>query len=113
MATLTVANVNHTGNAPTLVAVAAGGDQFANDGHTFLYVKNTNGASRDVTVDSVSTCSQGSDHNIVVTVPATTGERLFGPFPTSRFNDANGMAQITYEADSGVTIQALRLEPNP
>ena len=113
MATLTVADINHTGLTPAFVSVAAGGDQFANDGHIFLYVKNTNAASRDVTVDSQSLCNQGVDHNIVVTVPATTGEKLIGPFPPGRFNDANANVQITYESEVGVTIQAMRLEPNP
>ncbi len=113
MATLTVQNLNHTGLSPSFVAVAAGGDQFANDGRIYIYVKNTNGATRDVTIDSGVNCNQGFDHNIVVTVPATTGEKLIGPFPMSRFNDATAMVQITYEADAGVTIAAIRLVANP
>jgi len=113
MATLTIQNVNHTGVAESFVAVAAGGDQFANDGRIFIHVKNTNGASRDVTINSQSNCNQGFDHDIVVTVPATTGERVIGPFSPGRFNDGSGNAQITYEADSGVTIAVMRLVANP
>lgn len=113
MATLTVQVINHTGLAVTYAAVAAAGDQFANDGRTFIHVKNVNAASRDVTVDSNNNCSQGFDHNLVVTVPATTGERMIGPFSPGRFDDNSGNVQLTYESEVGVTIAVLRLVANP
>ena len=113
MATLIVQDLNHVGLSPSFVAVAAGGDQFPNDGHTFIYVKNVNIATRDVTIDSQSLCNQGVDHNIIVTVPVTTGEKLIGPFPPTRFNDPSANVQITYESEVDVTIAIIRLEPNP
>ena len=113
MATLTIQTIDHTGVAESLVAAAAAGDQFANDGRIFIHVLNTNGASRDVTINSQSNCNQGFDHNIVVTVPATTGDMMIGPFPPSRFDDGGGFVQVTYEAETGVTIAAIRLISNP
>ena len=113
MATLTVQDISFTGLSASFVAVAAGGDQFANDGRIFIFLKNTNGATRTVTANSQSNCSQGFDHDIAVVVPATTGEKMIGPFPPSRFNDGSGNVLLTYDADAGVTIAAIRLIANP
>ncbi len=113
MATLAIQIINHTGLSESLAAAAAAGDQFANDGRIFLHVKNSNGASRDVTINSQNNCNQGFDHNITVTVPATTGDKMIGPFPPGRFDDGSGFVQVTYESDAGVTIAAIRLISNP
>ncbi len=87
-------------------AAAVGPDTFTNDGRTFLHVKNTNAATRDVTVDSTKLCDQGFDHNQVVTIPATTGDRMFGPFPTARFGTT---VTVTYSATTNLTIAAFKL----
>lgn len=113
MATLTVSNINHTGLAPSFTAAAGGGDQFANDGRIFIYVKNAHTSGQTVTVNSQSNCSFGFDHDVAVSVPATNGERLIGPFPTSRFNDSSGNVQITYSGVTSLTIAAIRLIANP
>lgn len=113
MATLTVQDINHTGVEPTFVAVAAGGDQFANDGRIFVYFKNSNVATRTVTTNSQVDCSQGFDHDIAVVIPVTPGERMIGPFPANRFNDSSGNLQLTYDADAGLTVSVLRLVANP
>ncbi len=113
MATLSVQTINHTGLAEALAAVAVGGDQFQNDGRIFIHVKNTNVATRVVTINSQSNCSQGADHDIAVTVPANTGDVMIGPFPPSRFDDGSGFVQVTYESEVDVTIAAIRLISNP
>ncbi|HEV8360900.1 MAG TPA: hypothetical protein VGR28_10640 [Candidatus Thermoplasmatota archaeon] len=106
MAALTVQIIAQAGLGPTYAACAAGGDTFANDGRTFLHVKNTNAATRQVTVDADKLCSQGSDHNAVVTVPATTGDRMIGPFPLDQFPS---VCAITYDAVTNLTIAAVQL----
>lgn len=108
MAALTVQTLTLTGVAPTYNAAAAGGDTFVNNGKTFLHVKNT-GASTTVTVDSVTACNQGSDHDSVTTVPATTGDRMIGPFEMSRFNSGTGTAAITYSQVTGITVAVVSL----
>ena len=113
MATLAIQTIDHTGLAEALAAAAAAGDQFANDGRIFLHVKNVNAASRDVTINSQNNCSQGFDHDITVTVPATTGDKMIGPFPPGRFDDSGGFVQVTYESEVGVTVAAIRLISNP
>ena len=87
-------------------AAAVGPDTFTNDGRTFLHVKNTNAATRDVTIDSTKLCDQGFDHNQVVTIPATTGDMMIGPFPTARFGTT---VTVTYSAVTGVTVAAFKL----
>lgn len=110
MATLTVQTISLTGLEPTYAAAAAGGDEFPNDGRTFLHVKNTNAATRTVTINSRSNCDQGFDHDPAVVIDATTGDTMIGPFDTARFNDpATGRVSVTYSAVTGVTVAAIKL----
>jgi len=104
MATLTVQDVDLDGQGATYAACAGGGDAFPNDGKTFIHLKNTNAATRTVTVNSQRTCDQGFDHDVAVVIPATTGDVMIGPFPTARFNDATNLVQLTYSAVTNLTI---------
>lgn len=108
MATLTVQSVVLAGITPSLVAAAAGGDEFVNSGKTLIYVKNGGGGSINVTVDSQAVCSQGYDHDAVVAVPAGE-ERMIGPFSKDRFNDSDVKVQITYSGVTSVTIAAIEV----
>lgn len=92
------------GLAPAYAA-AVGPDTFVNDGKTFLHLKNTNGAARNVTISSPTSCNQGSTHDIVVNVPATTGDKMVGPFPVDRFTAAPAVA---YDAVTGLVVAAIR-----
>ena len=47
--------------------------------------------------------------DVVVTVPATTGDKLIGPFPYEHFADATGQCALTYSAATNVTIAVLDL----
>jgi hypothetical protein len=109
MATLTPQVVVLTGITPTLVAASAGGDEFVNSGRDFIHIKNGDASSMDVTINSQALCNQGQDHDVVVTVPASTGEKFIGPFPKDRFNDTAGKVQITYSAVTSVTIGIVRV----
>lgn len=109
MATLAVQPIDRDGEHADYVAAAAGGDQFVNDGRTVIHVKNTNAATRTVTVNSQRLCDQGFDHDIALVVPATTGDEFLGPFPTERFNDVNGMVQLTYSAVLNLSIGVFQL----
>lgn len=109
MAQLTPQVVVLTGITPTLVAAEAGGDEFVNSGRDFIHIKNANAAAMDVTIDSQVDCNQGVDHDIMVNIPATSGEKFIGPFPKDRFNDEGGKVQITYSAVTDVTIGIVRV----
>lgn len=108
MALLTAQSVTQAGLAPTFAAVSAS-DTFANDGTVVLHVKNAGGSPDTVTVNSIKACDQGSTHNIVVSVPATTGDRMIGPFETARFNDpVTGLATVTHSFTTSVTVALIR-----
>lgn len=107
MATLTVSAVTPSGVAEAaLVAAAAGGDQFSNNGKTFLKVTNGGGAPITVTIVAQRACDQGTIHSIANSVANATTE-LMGPFDTGRYNDASGFVQITYSAVTTVTVGAF------
>ena len=112
MAVLTVGSVTRTGAATALVAAAAGGDTFANDGRTFIHVKNGGASPITVTVPAVSRCSQGQLHDVAVSVTNGTEKRI-GPFPPSIYNNpTTGIASITYSAVTTVTVEAVSLSAN-
>lgn len=109
MADLSVQKIDASGIIPTFVAAGASGDTFANDGRTFLHVKNGGASSITVTIDSKKPCDQGFDHDLTITIPAG-GERLIGPFSPDRFNDAvTKKTSVSYSSVTSVTVAALKL----
>lgn len=105
MADLAPQKASLTGLAPTFAAASSGGDTFANDGRTVLHVKNGSAAAITATVDSVTACDQGFDHDAAVSVPAG-GERVIGPFDQRRFG---ATVTVNYSATASVSVAALRL----
>lgn len=108
MATLAVQDISTAGLEATYASAAGGGDQFSNDGKTLLHVKNGSGGDITVTIASQVACSQGSTHNTAVVVTAGE-ERFIGPFDPARYNDANGMTQLTYSGVTSLTIRPMSL----
>lgn len=108
MATLTVQTVALAGITPTYAAAAAGGDEFVNSGREMIHIKNAHTSSWTVTVNSQTACSQGFDHDNAVVV-TNAQERMIGPFPKSRFDDANGKVQITYTGVTALTIAIIQV----
>jgi hypothetical protein len=46
-----------------------------------------------------------------VSVPATTGDRMIGPFPAHSFADpTDGLADITYSSATSVTVAVFKLQ---
>lgn len=116
MAALTIQPIVAAGLAPAYAAASAGGDTLQNDTqkNTFLHVKNASGSAINVTiapyVASVNVAGVGAVTvpSIVVTVPATTGDRMIGPFAQT-YTDANGNVNVTYSAVTSVTVAAIKL----
>ena len=111
MATLTVNTIDNDGlnSESVYVSAAAGGDQFANTGREFIVVKNGDAGTPTVTLATPATYGGLAVADVAVTMGATTGEQMIGPFPTGIFNDANGNVQITYTAVTSLTISAFKL----
>jgi hypothetical protein len=110
MALLTAQEIGSTGALPTLSAVSAS-DTFVPDDRTFLWVKNTNAATRDITITTVNTgVGSLAIADVIVTIAATTGEEMIGPFPYNQFADkSTGLATVTYTSATNVTAAVVRL----
>lgn len=117
MATLSIQRPSPVGASLALSAAASGGDQFANDGTVTFQILNSHAtAARTVTFDSPQSCDFGlsanAAHDRAVVVPgvssAPANRVVIGPFPVTRYNDANGNVQVTYSdsaADLTVAVQ--------
>jgi len=114
MATLTVQNItlDTTGDL-TAAAATVSGDAFENtDERVYFRAINGSGAPIEVTIAAQTVCNHGISHDVVGDV--TNGETWdFGPFDKERFNDANGLIQVTYETEVGLTVAAIRMPVAP
>lgn len=115
MATLSVQTIANTSNGLAVsYASASTSDNFANDGNTFLHIKNS-GTQKTLTLVTQATSVQKAGHgtislaNQTFTITATTGDQMIGPFPPSRWNDANGRVNYTLDSATGVTVAAVKL----
>lgn len=108
MATLTVQEISRSAITPSYGAAAGGGDQFPNDGRTYLHIKNGGGSSITLTIATQLTVDGKAVADDAITV-TNAQERVVGPFPPGIYNDANGMVQLTYSGVTSVTVGAFRL----
>ncbi len=106
MAALNLTTPTLAGANEAYTAAAAGGDSFPMPGTIIVKIKNTSGAARNVTLVAQKNCNQGFSHNNVVG-PIPTAETWNVRVPdTSRFADANGRIQLTYDSSVGVSVLA-------
>ena len=102
-ATLTVQTVKASGITPTFAAASVSGDACANDGRTFLRIKNSSGSNAyTVTVVTPRTVDGIAVADVAVTV-GTNAERYVGPFPVETFNDGSRLVSWTYTGTAPAT----------
>lgn len=107
--TQTVQQIVRTGLASALATPdLANGNQFANDGMCFLYVKNAGGSPINVTVDTPGSVDGLAISNLVVAVP-NAGERMIGPFPPGIYNQSDGNVYVDWSSVTSVTAGVFRL----
>lgn len=110
---LTPQQIALTGLTPTFTAPtdagAGGGWSFPNTGDTFIRIKNTGGAQRVVTLLTPATIGGVAISDPTVTIPATTGDILIGPFDPSLFNQSDGAVYVEVDATTGLTAAAITL----
>lgn len=100
-----------TGIVPTEEDALADGNEFVNSGRMFIFAKNNHASEdRTITINSQVDCNQGVDHDVSVVITAAEDQKMIGPFPKDRFNDAAGKVQITYTPSTGVDIKIAVLE---
>ena len=109
---LTVQEIELEGLAPSFEAFNADGEMITNDGQTFIEVKNT-GDEKTITVVTPLEVSGLAVTDLTVTIPATTGDKMIGPFPRAHFNqqsgDDKGKVYINVSDETAVTIAAFKL----
>lgn len=109
-AVLSVQKVVPSGLAPVYSAGnQVDGHEFANDGNVLLHVKNTGGGACTVTVQTPAIVGGMAVADAVVAVPATTGDRMIGPFNTTIFNQAGGLVYVDLSTATGVTLAAIKV----
>lgn len=100
--------VTIAGTAPTLGAAASGDTAPVGPGY-FLYAKNTNGASRTITITYPGTLPSGDAiPDKVYTLIATTGEQWI-PLLAEYRDPTTGQAAIAWEATAGVTRVVIKV----
>jgi len=112
MATFAVQQALITGLEETYGACAGGGDEFPNDGNTFVIVKNGHSSPQTVTVVSQvaeADLPPGTDQANVAIAVTNAEQRIIGPFSQNGFNDVDGMVQLTYSGVTALTIAVVTL----
>lgn len=113
MATLTTQVIKRAGITPSLAAAGGSGDRFTPGSNVYLRVKNANASSCVVTV--AATGKVDGDIALTspaVTVAASTGDMVMGPYPADQFlaADGSGLADISYSVTASVTVGVFQLQ---
>lgn len=115
---LSVQSTNRTspnGLSIAFTAAVAAGHSFSNASEkVMLLVKNTGGSPCTVTIKRPAVVDGMSMTDLSITVPATTGEVLVGPFPKSIYNQTdtgNSLADavlVDTNVQTGVSLAAIK-----
>jgi hypothetical protein len=109
MATLTVQTADFDGVVPVYNVADIAGDEFLNDGNTFIYVKNGVTAV-NITVTAQTTTANKSGFGDIAVTDTVVNVADGGPFPQVRFNDkATGRVELSYDDASNVTLAVVSI----
>jgi hypothetical protein len=104
------------GITPTYGAALAAGHAFDNSGgNVILHVKNAGGSPITVTIGGTKTVDGRTLPALTVSVPATSGDKIIGPFPKDLYNAANADTSLAeaitvdYSAVTSLTIAAFKI----
>jgi hypothetical protein len=95
-----------------LVSAGASGDTFPAGMQFMLRVKNGNASPTVVTVTPVAGGAAAGETvapHALGTVAASTGDRMFGPFPANPYADSNGNVNVSYSVQATVTVAVYQL----
>lgn len=82
---------------------------FPNDGRVFLHFKKTGAGAATVTVVTPATNRGKAVADTAISVPATTGDVMAGPFPTDLYNSTTtGLVTLSASDIAGLTVAVLR-----
>lgn len=115
MALLAVQTAVAAGITPTFNAASVS-DTFVDDGleRTFIHVVNT-GTQKILTVVPAQASANKPGvgpftvPTMSVTIPATTGVKIVGPFPQAYINQSSGLVTVALDSATGVTIAVVNV----
>lgn len=110
---LTIKEVKRTGldiSGALQTPDGVNGNKFANDGRTWLRVKNASGSPITVTVETPGSVDGQGIADLAVSVPATTGDVLIGPFTGNFHQPGTSDVYATFSAVTSVTVDVYRLK---
>jgi len=113
MATLTTQQVTRAGITPSYAAAAGGGDACEVGDDIFVQLKNTNASVRNVTFAIPAAASPYPNvtyTNLIVQIPATTGDKMIGPISALFKDPTTGLCTITYDAVTNLTIGVFKVQ---
>ena len=101
-----------TGLQPAYTAASAS-DTFVPGPYRILFVKNTNAATRTITITTTGVGPGGvSITDWVGTIAATTGELVYGVLPANVFADGTtGVATVTPSVTTNVSYALIDVSP--
>ncbi len=91
------------------VVVATTDFVFKNDGRTFIHFKKSGAGACTVTLKTPAKIAGLDIEEPTITVAATTGDIMAGPFPPSIFNDGNNDMRFNLSEVTGLTFQVASL----
>jgi len=80
-----------------------------NTGRMILHFLKANAVDCDVTIQTPAKVIGIDVAELTVTVPASGGDKVIGPFPASIFNNGSGDLKFTMSDIDGVTVAALEI----
>lgn len=107
MAVLTVSTAALAGALLGATAANTGtaGDEFINDGRVILYVKNTSGSARIITIDAQSI--RGLSFTDPTVSIDNNAEKVIGPFNPQYFNNSSGY--LAFTVNGALSVAPVRI----
>lgn len=109
---LTVQEIVTAGITPSLGAANVDGHSIPGTGDVVVHVKNGSASPVSVTIPTPGVAGKSAEPiaDRVVSVPATTGDKIIGPFDPAVFQQPDGTVYIDLSAVATVTITAYRVK---
>jgi hypothetical protein len=104
--------ISRAGIAPSYTAGVVVGTTdfvFKNNGRVMLHCKKSGAGACTVILKTVQQVQGLALTNPTLTVPASTGDIMAGPFPPSTFNDSAGDMRFNFSEVTGLTFALLEL----
>jgi hypothetical protein len=103
--------IDDTGADPVYTTPLSSADTYfvRNDGRVFLHFKKTGAGNCTLTIVTPGTVGGLAIADRVITVPATVGDKMIGPFPRELYNDGNNDLTFTLNGITGLSVAVIQV----